>query len=63
MSGLFHADNLILCSESEEDLRVIIELFEVCKRSGLKVNGNKSKGMMSGGRKARYMRSASMGVS
>ena len=41
--GLLHADDLVLCGESEEDLRVTVGWFaEVCRR-GLKVNTGKSK--------------------
>ena len=43
LSGLLHADDLVLCGESEEDLRVMVERFaEVCRRRGMKVNGGKS---------------------
>ena len=39
-----YADDLVLCSESEEELRAMLEqLVEVCRRRGLKVNGGKSK--------------------
>ena len=35
---LLYADDLVLCGESKEDLRVMILLFaEVCRRKGLKV--------------------------
>ena len=38
----FYADDLVLCGESEEDLRAIVRrFFEVCRR-GLKVNAGKS---------------------
>ena len=34
----FYVNNLVLCGELEEDLRVIVERFvKVCKRTGLKV--------------------------
>ena len=37
--GLLNADDLVLCGESEEDLRVMVGWFaELCKRRGLKVN-------------------------
>ena len=40
---LLYADDLILCSEVEKDLEVIVRYFvEVCKRR-LKVNADKSK--------------------
>ena len=39
LPGLLFADDLILCGESEEELRVMVGWFaEVCKRRGLKVN-------------------------
>ena len=41
--GHLHADNLVLCVESEEDLRAIVGSFvEVCRRRGLKVNAGSS---------------------
>ena len=44
--GLLYVDELVLCSESEEDLRVMVEWFaEVCRRRGLRVNAGKSKVM------------------
>ena len=46
MPGLLYADDLVLCGESKEDLRVIVGCFaEVCRR-GLKVNAVKSKVMV-----------------
>ena len=43
-SGLLFADDLVLCCESEEDLRSMVRCFvEVCRRRGLKVNAGKSK--------------------
>ena len=40
--GLLYADDLVLCSESEEDLREMVKQFvEVCWK-GLKVNVVKS---------------------
>ena len=42
--GLLYADDLVLCGELEEDLRVMVRRFaEVCRRRGLKVNAGKSK--------------------
>ena len=42
--GLMYGDDLVLCGDSEEDLRVMVERFaEVCRRRGLKANGGKSK--------------------
>ena len=46
-SGLLYADDLVLCGESEEDLRAMVGLFvEVCRRRRLKVNVGKSKVMV-----------------
>ena len=37
--GLLYADDLVVCGESEEDLKVMVGRFaEVCRRRGLKVN-------------------------
>ena len=47
LPGLLYADDLVLCGESEEDLRVMVgRFFEVCRRSGLKVNEGKNKVMV-----------------
>src|SRR5678816_2479870 len=44
---LLYADDLVLCGESEESLRGLVERFgRVCKRRGLKVNVDKSKVMV-----------------
>ena len=44
LPGLLHADDLVLCGESEEGLRAIVGRFgEVCRRKGLKVNAGKRK--------------------
>src|SRR5678815_352953 len=44
---LLNADDLVLCGESEESLRRLVERFGmVCKRRGLKVNVDKSKVMV-----------------
>ena len=49
MNCLLCADDLILCGESKEDLKVMVGHFvEVCRRRGLKVNAIKSKGMVLG---------------
>ena len=41
---LLYADNMVLCAELEEDLRVMVGQFdEVCRRRGLKVNAGESK--------------------
>ena len=43
LPGLLYADDLLLCKESEEDLRAMVGCFaEVCRRRALKVNGGKS---------------------
>ena len=50
LPGLLYADDLVLCSESEEDLRAIVgRSIEVCRRRGLKVNATRSKVMLLGG--------------
>ena len=47
MPGLLHADDLVLCGESEEDLRAMAGRFgEVSRRRGLKVNAGESKVMV-----------------
>ena len=47
MPGLLYAGDLVLCEESEEDLRMMVGWFaEVCMRRGLKVNAGKSKVMV-----------------
>ena len=44
-----HTDYLVLCGESEHNLKVMVEHFvEVCRRRVLKVNADKSKMMMLG---------------
>ena len=44
---LLYANDLVLCSESEEGLRKLVERFgSVCKRRGLTVNTDKSKVMV-----------------
>ena len=48
MPGLLY--DLVLCGESEEDLRAIVGRFtKVCRRRGLKDNAGKSKVMLLGG--------------
>ena len=43
LPGLLYADDLALCGQSEENLRVMVGRFaEVCRRRGLKVNAGKS---------------------
>ena len=50
MPGLSYADDLILCGESSEDLRVMVGRFaEVCRKRGLKVNVGKCKVMVLNG--------------
>ena len=47
LPGLLYVDDLVLCGESEEDLRAMVGQFaEVCKKRGLKVNATKSKVMV-----------------
>ena len=44
LPGLLYADDLILCGESEEDLKVIVERFlEVYRKRVLKAIAYKSK--------------------
>ena len=44
LTNLLNADDLVLCGDSEEDLRMMMGRFvEVHKRRGLKVNVDKSK--------------------
>ena len=51
LPGLLYADDMVLCGESEEDLRVMVGQFsEVCRRRGLKVNAGKSKMMLLNGK-------------
>ena len=48
--GLLYANDLVLCGESEEDMRAMVEWFvEVCGRRRLKVNAGKSKVMVMNG--------------
>ena len=45
--GLLHADYLVLCGESEEDLRAVVGRFiEVCSGRGLQVNAGVNKAML-----------------
>ena len=44
------ADDMILCGELEGDLKTIVgHIVAVCRRSGLKVNEDKSKVVVLGG--------------
>ena len=43
MPGLLYADDLVLCGESEEDIRAMVGDFAGVCRRGLKVNAGKSK--------------------
>ena len=46
LPGFLYADDLVLCGESEEDLRLMVGWFPgVRRRRGLKVNAGKSKVM------------------
>ena len=50
LPGLLYADELVLCSESEENLRVIDGWFvEVCRKRGLKIIAGMSKVMVLNG--------------
>ena len=54
LPGLLCADDLVLCGESEEDLRAVVGCFvEVHRRRGLKVSAGKSKVVVLGGEGAR----------
>ena len=45
-----YANDLILCGESEEDLRAMVGwVSDLCRRRGLKVNASKSKVMVLNG--------------
>ena len=47
LPDLLYADNLVLCGESEEELKTIVGRFiEVYRRRSLKVNAGKSKVML-----------------
>ena len=47
MPSLFYVDDLVLCGESEEELRAMVRCFvKMCKKRGLKVNAGKSKVML-----------------
>ena len=51
LPGLLYADDLVLCGDSKEDQRAMVGRFvEVCIRSGLKVNADKSKMMVLNGK-------------
>ena len=50
LPNLLHANNLVLCGKSKQDLKVMVERFvEVCRRRDLKINADKNKVMASGG--------------
>ena len=62
LPGLFYVDDLVLCGESEENLKVMVGHFvEVCRKRGLKVNANKSKVMVLGGEEGLSVRFVWMG--
>ena len=47
LPGLLYADDIVLCGESEKDLRTMVGRFgEVYRRRGLKVNVGMSKVMV-----------------
>ena len=50
LPGLLYADDLVLCGESENDLRVMVGRFaELFRRRGLKINAGKSRVMVLNG--------------
>ena len=50
LAGFLYADDLVLCGESEEYLRVMLGRFaKVCRGRGLKVNAGKTKVMVLNG--------------
>ena len=50
IARLLYANDLVLCGELEEELRVMVGWFaELCRRRGLKVNAGKSKMMAKNG--------------
>ena len=49
-TSLLYADDLVLCGESEGDLRGMVGRFaEVCRRRGMKVSSGKNKVMVLNG--------------
>ena len=48
MVDLLYANDLVLCGESEEDLKVVRRFVEVCRRGGL-ISNEKSMVMVLGG--------------
>ena len=49
LPDLLYVDDLVLCGESEEDLKAMVACFaEVCSRRGLKVNAVTSEVMVLG---------------
>ena len=55
LPSFLYADDLVFCSELEEDLRAMVGCFdEVCRRRCLKVNAGKSKLMELGGEGLEY---------
>ena len=47
LPSLLYADDLVLCGELKEDLRMMLRQFaEMCRRRGLEVNAGKSKVMV-----------------
>ena len=50
LTSLLYGDNLVLCGESQDDLRAMVRHFgEVCWRRSLKVNASRSKVMVMNG--------------
>ena len=47
MHGLLYADDLVLCGELKEDLRLMVgRVADMCTRRGTKVDASKSKVMV-----------------
>ena len=47
MPGILYANDLVLCGELEEDLRVMVGQFaQTCRKRRMKVNAGKSKVMV-----------------
>ena len=50
LPGLLYADDLVLCGESEEDLRAMVgRIAEVCRKRDLKFKASKRKAMVLNG--------------
>ena len=50
LSDLLYVDDLVLCAEKEEDMKVMVVRFvEICRIRGLKDNADKNNAMVLGG--------------